>query len=459
MRSNKAWALRRQTEYGLLYATCLLLILGGVYFRYFYAAPTCFDGQQNGDELGIDCGGGCTLICSIEAFEPEVTWAKSFKVAGSIYNAVAYVENTNQIAATKEFRYSFLLYDDQGLITTVSGKTILPPNNVYPVFEDGIDTNGRIPKKTLFEFEPIEFWQPADGGGRDELQLVTRELDNVGTKPRLDATLKNTSLSEVSEVEVVATIFNIEGTPLTSSRTIINNFAAGTERDVVFTWREPIAATVRSCEIPTDLLVAIDLSGSMNNDNDEPPEPITSVLVAAQRFVNRIASTDQVGIITFATEAILHTKLQPATSAVGEVVNSLFIDPEEEAGSTNTGGVFAEAVKEFSTPRSNINARNVLVVLTDGLATEPEEDPEEYAIEQASLLKSLGVTVYTIGLGEQVNMEFLQNLASEPGLAYQALDSGEVDRIYQTITSSLCETGPTRIDIVPKTDAFFKSIY
>jgi len=455
MRTTKAWALRRQIEYGSLYIAVLLLIFVGIYFRYFHNAPTCFDGWENGDEIGVDCGGSCSRICAVQAFEPRVNWAKSFKVSGSIYNAVAYVENTNKTASTEALKYNFLLYDDEGLITMAGGTTILPPDNVYPVFTAGIDTGGRVPKKTFLELEPVELWQSADGGGREEFSVINRSLNNAGTKPRLDATIKNNSLVKVDEVEVVATIFNIEGVPLTSSRTIVSDFAPGTERSIVFTWREPIAATVRSCEIPTDVLVAIDLSGSMNDDGEEPPEPLTSVLTAAERFVNRLATSDQIGIITFATDALLRTQLQQPSAAVGETVSSLTIDPNEETGSTNTGDVFVRAREEFAETRSNPDARNVLVVLTDGLATEPEEEPEQYALDQANLLKSLGVTVYTIGLGEKVNMEFLKNLASEPNFAYQALDSSQVDKIYQTITSSLCETGPTRIDIIPKTDAFF----
>jgi len=54
-----------------------------------------------------------------------------------------------------------------------------------------------------------------------------------------------------------------------------------------------------------------------------------------------------------------------------------------------------------------------------------------------------------------VNMEFVTALASSPVHAFRAVSSAEVDRIYQTITSSLCEDGAAVIDIVPKTSASF----
>jgi hypothetical protein len=65
------------------------------------------------------------------------------------------------------------------------------------------------------------------------------------------------------------------------------------------------------------------------------------------------------------------------------------------------------------------------------------------------------VILFTIGLGEAVNMEFVTALASGPSFAYQAVTKEEVDRIYKLITGSLCEDGAAVIDIVPKTDASF----
>src|SRR5690606_32805107 len=101
--------------------------------------------------------------------------------------------------------------------------------------------------------------------------------------------------------EVVATIFDAEGTALASSRTFLDRFTGRTDQQIFFTWPEPIAKTLRSCELPTDVVVAIDVSGSMNNDQDEPPQPLTAVKEAAARFINRLGEKDQSGVVTFAT--------------------------------------------------------------------------------------------------------------------------------------------------------------
>lgn len=429
-------------------------MLALVYFNYFYEAPTCFDEHQNGTEVGIDCGGACTRICAFQVTPPEAIWARSFRVGDSHYNAVAYIENKNRVAASPEVNYTFSLHDADGLITERKGTTILPPDSVYPVFEARIDTQGRIPTQTFIKLDSVEMWLPATVG-RDQFTITDRKLLDADGKPRLETKIRNNALTPADKVEVVATIFDANGNALTSSRTFIDDFAARSEATAIFTWPEPIAKTVRSCEVPTDVVLAIDLSGSMNSDSDNPPQPLTSVLTAAGSFVKRLKETDQVGVVTFATDAVINQQLTDKLSDVSNIVADLFIDPKEETGSTNPGEAFIKSLEELSSERHSAQARKVVVLLTDGLATAPLENPDEFALQNAQLVKDSGITVFTIGLGESVNMDFVRSLASSPLQAYQAISATDVDKIYKIITASLCEDGAAVIDIVPKTDASF----
>lgn len=431
-----------------------MLFIWIIYFNYFYEPANCFDQLQNGSETGIDCGGDCIRICAFEVTPPKVLWAQSFKVTGSQYNALAYIENSNQLAATKKIGYTFILYEKGEVIVKRNGSTVLPPDSEYPVFEGRINTNGRVPDKTELILHDAEVWQPASTG-REQFHLKDRSLLDADSRPRLEATIENTELTEAKEVEVVATIFDAKGNVLTTSRTFIDNFAPRSQEKITFTWPEPIAKTVRSCEVPTDVIMAIDLSGSMNNDGGDPPEPVNSVLEAAQTFASRLRTGDQVGLVTFATDATINNPLTKDLSAVTRSISSLSIDPAEETGNTNTGEAIKSAHREIISQRHNGAARKVLVLLTDGLATAPEEQPEEFALAAATDIKNDDVVIYTIGLGESVNMDFVRAVASSPAQAYQAITRSDINRIYQTITESICEDGPAVIDIVPKTSASF----
>lgn len=454
---NRRWAFMRRVQYGTGFLLFWVLVFSFVYVKYVHVAPTCFDNSQNGSEAGVDCGGVCKRICAFSVIKPEATWARSFRVHDGQYNAVAYIENKNKIAASPEVAYTFSLYDAQGLIVERTGKTILPPDSVYPVFEARIDTQGRVPTQTFIKLEPIVLWLPATAG-RDQFTVTNRTLSDADGTPKLEATIKNNALTQADKVEVVATIFDAKHNALTSSRTFVDKLGARSEATAVFTWPEPIAKTVRSCEVPTDVVLAIDLSGSMNNDGAKPPQPLTSVLMAAKAFVDRLRETDQVGVVTFATTATLVQSLTHDLASVSDGVIQLAITPKEETGSTNQGDAFIKVLEELNSARHSKDARKVAILLTDGLATAPDKNPNEFAQQQAELLKNSGVTVFTIGLGKGVNMDFVKTLASSPNEAYQAISLNDVANIYRTITASLCEDGAAVIDIVPKSSASFESL-
>ncbi len=450
----RMWAFWRRLEYLVGFAVLVSLIGVGFYYLYIYKEPTCFDALANGNERGVDCGGSCTRICSVDVIQPRELWVRSFKIQDGQYNAVAYIENRNLNSGVPALTYTIGLYDKDGLITERTGTTVLPPGSVYPIFEGRINTGTRIPTLTTIKLSDDTLWLPAEAG-REQFKIERRELKNADTKPVLVASLTNTALDEAKNVEIVATIFDVKGNALTSSRTVVDYFGGRTTRDVVFTWPLPIAKTVRSCEVPTDVVLAIDLSGSMNDDGGDPAEPVSSVLKAASSFVSRLKVQDQIGVVTYATNASTKEVLTADKDRIGTVVQGLTILPADETGSTNTGDAILRAREELSSSRHNPNARKVLVLFTDGLANAPEETPEVYAEDAATALKNDGVEIYVIGLGEKVNESFLRAIASNDTSYFKAGSVQTVDSIYRKVTSALCEDGAAVIEIIPKTSASF----
>jgi Mg-chelatase subunit ChlD len=194
----------------------------------------------------------------------------------------------------------------------------------------------------------------------------------------------------------------------------------------------------------------------MNNDGDMPPQPITSTLEAASRFIGNLRANDKVSVVTFASEARLEQGLTNEQIQVSSRVIDLTIDPEEETGFTNTSAALELANAELSSVRHNQSARRVLVLLTDGLPT--AKDNDDFILEteaKAREIKENGVEIYAIGLGQNVDRAFIEAVASGNGNAYLAPTVTDLNRIYSEITSSLCEVGPTKIDVVAKTKTNF----
>ena len=451
MIDTRGWAMKRRMFVIGIFSIILIIFLIVAYVRYLYIAPTCFDNAMNGDEAGVDCGGSCVRICAFTMQEPRVEWVKSFKVVDGQYNAVAYIENPNRTGATPQLNYTITLSDSNGVIVERKGTTVLPADNLYPIFEGRILTAGRTPTNTTITFDKPDLWLPSEKA-RDQFTLIDRgEIKNADGAPRLQSSLRNNNILPAKNVEVVATIFDSQGTPLTASRTFVD-FPPQTVTDAIFTWPEPIAKTLRSCEVPTDVILAIDLSGSMNNLGGVPPEPLASVKKAAEAFVNRLGKKDRVGVVTFATDDKVEVPLTVNPASVSTLISELKIKPEEETGSTNSGDALKLAISEFNSDRHNPDARKVLVILTDGLTNEPEPEPEIYALDQARILIEDQTQIFTIGLGEDVNQSFLRSIASSPDKMFNTLSPEQVDRIYRNITDAICEQGAARVDILPKTD-------
>lgn len=455
----RPWALWRRIQYTIGFFLSLSVVGVLIYFINFYVPPNCFDGLLNGQESGIDCGGGCVQICAASLFPPRVVWTDSFQITDNQYNVVAYVENTNQTAGTPELEYTFELFNGDTKIGERTGKTILPPNSVYPIFEGRVFISGDKPvTSTNIILQPAKLWLPSSVG-RDQFRSVDINLSGADSRPQLSVEIENTALVPAENVEVVATVFNEKGEAVTASQTFIDKIDARSTEDIVFTWPNPIAKTVKSCVIPTDVVLAIDLSGSMNNDGDNPPQPVTRALEAAGKFVEELNTKDQVGVVTFATKAEEITSLTSSHEQIAEAVRGLSINPKEEAGFTNTVDALKLSSSILNSNSHNGDARRVLVLLTDGLPTaEGDSDVVTEAEQTAQSINENGVEIYAIGLGSGVDQDFIRNIASARTNAYFAPTGEDLNSIYTKITSSLCEAGPTKIDVVAKTETNFAPI-
>lgn len=469
MSQFRPWAAWRRLQYSLGFSLFLCLIGVFVYFVSFYTPPNCFDNIKNGKEVDVDCDGKCVRICSVSALAPKIVWADSFEITAGQYNAVAYVENMNPTASTKQLKYTFKLLDQGSVIAERSGTTILPPNSVYPVFEGRIKTeNNRKPTKTELEIQPVEVWQPATLG-KNQFMVRDFKLTSADSRPQLSADIENLELTSADTVEVVATIFNSAGKPLTASQTFIDNFLPRSTRQVVFTWPNSIAKTVRSCEVPSDIVVVLDRSGSMAADGGTPPEPLQSAKAAAANFVNQLEKNSQIAFVSYATtpsspmEQLLTSDTKSVVSAISNVKMG-----EGETQYTNMGDAFKVATEELKSSRHREDARKVIIFMTDGDVTRPVNPQTgeldrvyaaNYAREMANQAKADNTTIYTIGFGDlNANDDSLvrdstlvKELASAPEFYFEAPTITDLKRVYQDIANGICEDGPARIEVLTKT--------
>lgn len=235
------WALKRK----LLYVAVLL---AGVLVWFFVSVvpnlkvpPTCFDGDQNGGENGIDCGGSCSRFCDINALPLTTTWSRAFRVIPGRYNAIAVVENQNTDAAIMNISYEFKLYDENNVfVARRTGKTYILPNNQTAIFAPGILVGDRTPVRTDFTFTEQPLWLQTPKGIENGVSVSVSNIvmEDPFTNPRLTATIRNNSRFNLYNFDVVAILYNAENNVIAASTTFVESLDEASEYNTFFTWQD-----------------------------------------------------------------------------------------------------------------------------------------------------------------------------------------------------------------------------
>jgi hypothetical protein len=112
-----SWEFRKKWLRIIVGSIVLIAALAAfIYFNFLKKPETCFDGKQNQNETGVDCGGSCLKICEAEASPLIKLWTRPFIVSPGIASVVAYIENPNETAGIKSIPYEIRIYDDRNIL-------------------------------------------------------------------------------------------------------------------------------------------------------------------------------------------------------------------------------------------------------------------------------------------------------------------------------------------------------
>lgn len=246
------WAFKRQ----FIYLSVLIVFFLGLGFVFAYpyinTRPSCGDGKQNGTETGVDCGGSCARACSFEVDKLSVVWSRSFRVTDGRYNAVAYIENQNINTAIYKIKYRFRFADKDNLyIGMREGETFVPPSGKFAIFEPAIGVGNSVPVYTTFEFTETPIWVKVPKEEIEKMKVAISDirLEGESTSPRMSANMRNNSLYNIPEVNVVALLYDKEGNVVSASRTFVDLLHSEEIIPLSFTWAEPFNKAVTLKEI------------------------------------------------------------------------------------------------------------------------------------------------------------------------------------------------------------------
>lgn len=202
-----------------------------------------------------------------------------------------------------------------------------------------------------------------------------------------------------------------------------------------------------STRLPADVVFAIDASGSMSTS-----DPTGLRKTGAISFINKMNNTtDKVGVVNWAN---VIKQQQGLTSDFTQAIN--VVNQNTPGGTTNGALAMETSINILSLSSLPANQRNI-ILLTDGLFNaggNSTATPDQRAIFFATLAKSLGYNVYTIGLGPDVDPVVLTQMASViNGVPqyYFANNASVIDSIYNQIFQSITTKAKniTVTDVVP----------
>ncbi|HET9209240.1 MAG TPA: VWA domain-containing protein, partial [Thermoanaerobaculia bacterium] len=217
----------------------------------------------------------------------------------------------------------------------------------------------------------------------------------------------------VDYVELYATVLDRQGRPVTADLKA-QNFTVS--EDGI---RQQIARCERVTDLPIHAAVAIDVSASMEPNLD-------AAKAAALQFLDRmVRPKDRAEVITFNDHPALGVRFTRDVKALAGGLAGL----KAERGTA----LYDSLIFSFYT-FNGLKGRRALLLLSDG-----KDEGSRFTFEEAlDFARRAGVTVYAIGLGDEVDKKKLAKIAEETGgRAFFPRQAGELAGIYSGIEEEL----------------------
>jgi Mg-chelatase subunit ChlD len=173
-----------------------------------------------------------------------------------------------------------------------------------------------------------------------------------------------------------------------------------------------------------DFVLVLDTSSSMSGAK------LAAAREASKTFVDLLdlAGGDAAAVVWFNRSAGIQQPLTHSLPALRSAINNV---PEHPGTRIDLGLDAATTV----VTGPGFNPTKVVILLTDG---RPTLSDEQTVMRSADRLHATGATVYSIGLGDDVNPGLLVYIAGSPSRYYFAPGPGDLNQIYQEIIGTLC---------------------
>ncbi len=249
------------------------------------------------------------------------------------------------------------------------------------------------------------------------LLCVLNSTSGEADASQIHLDIASVDTSAFPSVSAVINVLDANGQPVSGlDASVIQATVDGKPADV--TQVQPVADS----QVALSVILAVDVSGSMAGD------PLASARQAASDFVRGLAPQDSVSVLTFGDS--VNTVLEP-TADKDAVTASL---AQLTAGG-NTA-LYAATRQAIAKAADSPSARRVVILLSDGVDYGGKSNvSRDDVLAQA---KAISVPVYTIGLGSDVDTNYLNDLATATNARFLETPSpAGLSQLYNDIAGLL----------------------
>jgi len=189
-----------------------------------------------------------------------------------------------------------------------------------------------------------------------------------------------------------------------------------------------------ACE-QADVMLVLDRSGSISNSE------LTSLKTAASAFVatlNPNTNGAHIGQVSFSTTGSLDLHLSDNLTAINAAISGL-----NNGGWTNLFDGITLADSELDDThihdRDDTNSPDYMIIITDGHPNRPlpSNTADDKAAAAATTAKKKGVTIFVVGVGNDVNSNYLKSIATSPAHYFFVTNYAELQNILGSL--NLCQ--------------------
>lgn len=246
-----SWAARRRFIILLIIGAVVVAFLAVVLIATVSKAPSCTDGIQNQNEAGIDCGGPCAYLCTVQNQPPTVLYTQALEYGGGRTDVIASIENKNTTAAAKNVPYRITLYGTgQALIQEISGMVDLPPGATVPVYVPQIFSGKQAVIGAFLSVAASSVQWFFMTPNQRSVPLVSN-ISRGGTlgAPRVQAVLINPTVTPFNNVQTIVIVHNKNGDVIAASQTVVPSIPAQGQATATFTWSAAFSAASAAIEV------------------------------------------------------------------------------------------------------------------------------------------------------------------------------------------------------------------